>query len=115
VHAAADDAAATGEAAAPTAAGLLFALDADAEVALARHLVLLPDVLAGVEAELFPHRLCEYLFELSQSFNQFYQSCPVLQAPSPEARRSRLALCTVVAQVLELNLGLLGIPVLDKM
>jgi arginyl-tRNA synthetase len=35
-----------------------------------RNLVKLPDVLGEVEADLYPNRLCDYLFETSQKFNQ---------------------------------------------
>ena len=42
----------------------------DAEMQLVRALVKLPDVLGDVEKELYPNRLCDYLFETSQKFNQ---------------------------------------------
>ena len=42
----------------------------DAERQLMRNLVKLPDVLGEVEADLYPNRLCDYLFETSQKFNQ---------------------------------------------
>ena len=44
-----------------------------------------------------PSQLCEYLFELSQKFNQFYEKCPVLKAESRELRQSRTALCALTA------------------
>ena len=75
----------------------------------------LPEVLSEVEASLFPHKLCEYLFELSQTFNKFYEQCPVNAAPTDELRRSRTALCAVTAGVLKLALELLGIEVLDRL
>lgn len=37
------------------------------------------------------------MFELAQRFNQFYESCPVLQAETPELRASRAALCALTA------------------
>ena len=56
-----------------------------------------------------PHRLCGYLFELAQSFTAFYDACPVLRAPSDQARANRLALCDLTARTFETGLGLLGI------
>jgi arginyl-tRNA synthetase len=42
-------------------------------------------------------QLCDYIFELAQRFNAFYENCPVLQAPSPEARTCRAQLCALTA------------------
>ncbi|MGF1571265.1 MAG: arginine--tRNA ligase [Nodosilinea sp.] len=91
-----------------------FHLADGTEFALARHLLQLDEVLAEVAADLFPNRLCQYLFELSQKFNQFYDRCPVLQAEEPQ-RTSRLLLCDLTAKTLKLGLGLLGIQVLERM
>jgi len=84
------------------------------EWALVRHLLGFDAVIAEVEEELLPNRLCTYLFELSQVFNRFYDQVPVLKAP-PQARASRLALCRLTADTLKLGLGLLGIPTLERM
>ncbi|MFM6422076.1 arginine--tRNA ligase, partial [Planktothrix sp.] len=67
-------------------------LEAEAESILAKHLLQLQDVLAEVAHDLFPNRLCQYLFELSQKFNQFYEQCSVMKAEEPQ-RTSRIALC----------------------
>lgn len=89
-------------------------LQDDGEFVLAKHLLQLDEVLLQVSQDLFPNRLCQYLFELSQKFNQFYDRCPILQAKEP-ARTSRLALCDLTARTLKLGLSLLGIPVLERM
>jgi arginyl-tRNA synthetase len=39
----------------------------------------------------------------------------VLGAPTPESRDSRLALCALALRVLTSGLGLLGIPVPERM
>ena len=84
------------------------------EWALVRELLKFDAVVAEVEDELLPNRLCTYLFELSQVFNRFYDQVPVLKA-EPDALPSRLALCRLTADTLKLGLGLLGIPTLDRM
>jgi arginyl-tRNA synthetase len=84
------------------------------EWALARELLKFDAVIAEVEEELLPNRLCSYLFELSQVFNRFYDQVPVLRAEEP-ARGSRLALCRLCADTLGLGLGLLGIETLERM
>ncbi|MFM8966548.1 MAG: arginine--tRNA ligase [Vulcanococcus sp.] len=84
------------------------------EWTLIRELLKFDAVVAEVEQELLPNRLCSYLFELSQVFNRFYDQVPVLKAQEP-ARGSRLALCRLTADTLKLGLGLLGIPTLERM
>lgn len=59
--------------------------------------------------------LCEYLYQLSGLYMKFYENCPVLAAPSPELRTSRLALCAVTAETLRTGLGLLGIRAVERM
>ena len=84
------------------------------ELALAKHLLALDTIVIEVAQDLFPNRLCQYLFELSQKFNQFYDRCSVLQAEEPQ-RTSRLMLCDLTARTLKLGLSLLGIQVLERM
>jgi arginyl-tRNA synthetase len=62
-----------------------------------------------------PHQLCGYLFELASLFTTFYEQCPVLKADDEETRRSRLSLCAAVLRVLTTGLGLLGVPLPDRM
>ncbi|MBE9070391.1 arginine--tRNA ligase [Leptolyngbya cf. ectocarpi LEGE 11479] len=89
-------------------------LEDDSELALAKHLLELDTIIMEVARDLFPNRLCQYLFELSQKFNQFYDRCSVLQAEEPQ-RTSRLMLCDLTARTLKLGLSLLGITVLERM
>jgi arginyl-tRNA synthetase len=84
------------------------------EMELAKQLLKLDDVLEGVIDEFLPSRICEFLFELSQKFNQYYEACPVLSAPEP-VRTSRLILCDMTARTIKLGLSLLGISVADRM
>ena len=66
--------------------------------------------------KLGPHRLCTYLFELAQAFTAFYEACPVLKdGVPPSVRASRLALCSLTADILNIGLGLLGITAPERM
>ncbi len=86
----------------------------DTEMALAKHILQLDEVLYEIDEDLLPNRLCQYLFELSQKFNQFYDQCPVLQAEEP-IRTSRLILAHLTAKTIKLGLSLLGISVVERM
>ena len=81
---------------------------------LVKELLKFDEVISEVEKELLPNRLCNYMFELSQVFNRFYDQVPVLKS-KPEARPSRLALCSLTAYTLKLGLSLLGITTLERM
>jgi len=89
-------------------------LQEEGELVLAKHLLQLSEVIDSVARDLLPNRLCQYLFELSQKFNVFYEQCQVLKAEEP-FRTSRLILCDVTARTLKLGLSLLGIKVLERM
>ncbi len=89
-------------------------LTEELELTLAKHLLELDSIIAEVERNLLPNRLCQYLFELSQKFNQFYDKHNVLHSEEP-LRTSRLILCDLTAKTLRLGLDLLGISVLDRM
>ena len=84
------------------------------EWSLVRELLKFDAVIAEVEEELLPNRLCSYLFELSQVFNRFYDQVPVLKAEG-QSLPSRLALCRLTADTLKAGLGLLGIATLERM
>jgi arginyl-tRNA synthetase len=84
------------------------------EQVLAKTLLQLTEVIKEVETSLLPHRLCDYLYELSKKFNQFYESCPILKAEN-SLKTSRLILCDLTARTLALGLSLLGIPLLERM
>ncbi|HKM19795.1 MAG TPA: arginine--tRNA ligase [Candidatus Dojkabacteria bacterium] len=61
-----------------------------------------------------PLTLCQYLFELSQSFNSFYQNVR-LSDMEEEERSILLAIVRAVMNTVEYGLNLLGIEVVEKM
>ncbi len=62
-----------------------------------------------------PHRLCTYLFDLAGLYTTFFESCPVLRAPTAEVRESRLVLCALTGATLGLGLSVLGIETPERM
>ena len=93
----------------PVAQGAAFVLNEDQERFLALQLLQYHAVLQNTVKHLEPHRLCTWLFELTEAFNSFYQSCPVLQAGDDEVRGSRLRLAELTGRVLVDGLDVLGI------
>jgi arginyl-tRNA synthetase len=88
-----------------------------AEQALTRHLLDLPEVVAGAAERRETHDLTRYLLEVAQLFSQFYRDCRVLSDEPAELplSRSRLALTDAARQVLANGLGLLGISAPESM
>ena len=94
--------------------GSAIALAEPQERALVQRLLAYPTALADTMATYSPHKLCTYLFDLSQDFSTFYEHCPVMKADEP-VRTSRLALCDVAGRTIEHGLGLLGISAPEAM
>jgi arginyl-tRNA synthetase len=86
-----------------------------AERELARKLLDFGPVVTQVADTAEPHRLCGYIFEVASLFTTFYELCPVLKADDEETRQSRLALCAATLRVLTTGLGLLGVPLPERM
>jgi len=62
-----------------------------------------------------PNLISNYLYELAQNFNSFYNSVPVLKAYKKLNRSYRLKIVEASAQILKNGLNLLGIEVLEEM
>ncbi|HUO23294.1 MAG TPA: arginine--tRNA ligase [Caulobacteraceae bacterium] len=62
-----------------------------------------------------PHFIAEHAYRLAQTFSKFYAACPVMAAPSPEQRASRLTLAHTALRQLEMSLDLLGLDAPERM
>jgi arginyl-tRNA synthetase len=82
---------------------------------LALHLFKFPDRVLEAARESYPHYICAYIYDLAVLFMRFYEACPILQAPKPEIKTSRLALAALTAETLKISLSLLGIETVNEM
>jgi arginyl-tRNA synthetase len=82
------------------------------ERSLARKIGEYDEVVAKATAELMPHNICTYLYELAQAFNSFYEHNRVI---GDDRQVARLHLVSQYAETLKLGLSLLGIAAPDKM
>lgn len=83
-----------------------------AERTLVRKITEYPEVVNKAVAELMPHHICTYLYELAQTFNRFYENNRVI---GDERQALRLGLVEQYAGTLRAGLGLLGITAPDTM
>ncbi len=70
------------------------------------------EVVDNAVAELMPHYICTYLYELAQEFNRFYEKNRVI---GDERQDLRLGLVAKYADVLKNGLSILGISAPEKM
>ena len=91
------------------------AISAGPERALALRLLSFGAMVTQLGETAEPHRLCAYLFDVASLFTTFYEECPVLKAEPESLRVSRLALCALTLDVLTKGLGLLGVPIPERM
>ncbi len=101
--------------AASTVRGSGVVITAGPERALALRLLGFGALITAVGETAEPHRLSAYLFDVASLFTTFYEECPVLKAEPASLQASRLALCALTHDVLTTGLGLLGVPVPDRM
>ena len=82
------------------------------ERSLLRKITEYTEVVDKAVAELMPHHICTYLYELAQKFNQFYEHNRVI---GDEREAIRLQLVRHYAHILQKGLNLLGITAPTKM
>jgi len=82
------------------------------ERSLTRKISEYPEVIHQAVAELMPHHVSTYLYELAQAFNRFYEHNRVI---GDDRQATRLKLVQLYADVLKDGLGILGIAAPDRM
>lgn len=89
-------------------------LKTEHELRLMRKIFQLPDqVVRGVE-QLSTNNVTEYLFELANAANRFYEAEHILDDGNEGRRAARLLLADTAARTIATGLGMLGIEVLES-
>ena len=81
---------------------------------LIKKLLKFDEIIISAENELMPNRICNYLYEICQIFNRFYDQLSILKAEQ-NIKQSRLLLCYLTEKTLKLSLNILGIETLERM
>lgn len=84
------------------------------EEILIRHMVKFPSAVLRAADAYKPNIISDYLYELAQKFNSFYNNVPVLKAEK-DLLESRLNLIEKVSLIIKEGLDLLGIKTLEEM
>ena len=92
------------------------------ELVILRHLYKFPEVVEQAAKEYSPNIICNFLYELAQKYNGFYNKHRILltpgvdkETPGVEANNFRLALTAATAQIIKNGLYLLAIKTPKKM
>ena len=85
------------------------------EVSILRLLYRFEEIVREAAEKFSPNLVCNFVFDLAQRYNLFYNTNPVLKAETEEAKNFRLLLTASVAQVIKNSLSLLGIAVPERM
>jgi arginyl-tRNA synthetase len=89
-------------------------LKEEIELNLMKKMANFPNVIINAINNYSPNVIANYLFELSQTFNSFYQSVQVLKAEE-NLKKARLKLVETFTKVMKSGIYLLNIPFLEKM
>lgn len=73
------------------------------------------DMMETAYADMAPHRVCQYIYELSEAFNHFYHETKILSEEDEERKSSYLKLIGLIQRVLEQCIDLLGFEAPDRM
>ena len=87
----------------------------DIEREILKKLAEYPEVIQQAGNEYSPALIANYTYELSKSYNSFFQSISVYKEPKAELRNMRLQLSANVAKVIKSATYLLGIDVPQRM
>lgn len=88
--------------------------ETDEELALAARLAEFPVAFGQALADLRPHFLCTYLYDVTVAFGSFYNANRV-NVEADDVRARRLLLCARTLDILRTGLRILGIRPLEKM
>ena len=97
-----------------------IAIEHERERKLAKTLLRFPEIITRVTQDLMLHTLCEYLYDISTTFSEFYQVCYCVEKDRQtdeivKINMDRMALCDATAVTMAKCFSLLGLEPVQKM
>ena len=89
--------------------------DSATEKALMLSLAKFSEIMAAVYTEKAPHKLCQFIYEVSNAFNGFYHDTKILAETDEAKQKGYIALICLTKAVLEQCIELLAIECPDRM
>ncbi len=72
-------------------------------------------VMENAYEELAPHKICAYIYDLSNAFNRFYHETKILSEENEERKAGFIALLSITRRVLEACINVLGFEAPERM
>lgn len=91
------------------------AANSESEKALQLELAKYNGVIENAFQELAPHKVCSYIYDLSNACNHFYHETKILSEENEGLKRSYIALLDLTRRVLETCIRVLGFSAPDRM
>ena len=85
------------------------------EEAILRTIYKFPEVIEKSAKSFSPNLICNYVFDLAQKYNTFYDKHKIIKADTLEQKEFRISLTMATSQIIKNSLNLLGISTLKKM
>ncbi len=95
--------------------GAMLAAEKESEKALMLEIAKFNGVMEVAMAELAPHKICAYIYSLSNAFNHFYHETKILTEEDEARKNSYISLLESTKVVLEKCINLLGFEAPERM
>ena len=87
----------------------------ESEKALMLEITKFAQVMKAAYEETAPHRICAYIYDVSNAFNRFYHETKILSEEDEDKKAGFLALLLLTKRVLETSIDLLGFSAPERM
>lgn len=93
----------------------IISTDNEAQLQLMLEIAKFNEVVKNAAEELAPHKICSYIYDLSNAFNKFYHETKILSEEDAEKKAGYISLINLAKQVLETGIDLLGFEAPERM
>ncbi len=73
------------------------------------------DVMENAFAEIAPHKICQFVYEVTDAFSTFYNSVKILSEEDTARKQSYIALISYTKEILEAAIDVLGFEAPERM
>lgn len=87
----------------------------DSEKNLALALVRFSEVIDSAYMDNAPHKICQYIYDVSNVFNGFYHDTKILSEADEEKKKGYIAILSLTKDILLTCIDLLGIECPERM
>lgn len=87
----------------------------EAEKALIMEAVRFNSMIESAYSELAPHRICAYVYDLSNAFNKFYHETSIMGETEKKRQAGFISLLKLIKKILETSIDLLGLSAPERM